>query len=101
MSIQNLRNKYSDHPFFIPLINYCEENNISFEIMKESRINEGYKLKKIYYMKIKDVLISSYLENNSFSSLSFMLAKAYSYIGLEIPDGLNNLIKYLEDKNNV
>lgn len=90
MSVQSLRNKYSDHPYFEPLISHCDKNNISFEFMKETRIDKNYKVKKIYYMLIEDILITSYVDSNAWNTISFMLAKAYTYLGLKIPESLNH-----------
>ncbi len=99
MSVQNLRNKYYDHPAFSPLINYCDDKGISFEVMKETFISKEYKVKKIYYMKIEDVLITSYVDANSWNNIAFMLAKAYTYLGLEIPACLEALVQFFNGKN--
>lgn len=99
MSVQNLRNKYYDHPAFSPLINYCDDNRIPFEVMKETFISKEYKVKKIYYMKIEDILITSYVDANSWNNIAFMLAKAYTYLGLEIPACLEALVQFFNGKN--
>ena len=101
MSVQNLRNKYHDHPVFIPLIEYCDKNNIGFEIMKETTISSNYRMEKVYYMKIDDVFITKYLNGNAWNSLASMLAKAYTYVGLEIPESLKTLIEFFRKQKNV
>lgn len=101
MSVQNLRNKYYDHPFFEPLISYCDKNNISFEIMKETYITQNYKIKKVYYIKIEDILIYKHVDNSCWNNLAIMLTKCYTYLGLDIPESLEYLIKMYEGKNNV
>lgn len=101
MSVQNLRNKYYDHPRFKPLIEHCDKNNISFEVMKETRLLPNYKIEKVYYLKIEDVLIANYVDSNSWNSIALILAKAYVYLGLEIPEALKYLIESFEGKNNV
>lgn len=99
MSVQNLRNKYHDHPAFMPLIEHCDDNRIPFEVMKETVVSKDYKVKKIYYMKIEDILITSYVDANSWNNIAFMLAKAYAYIGLEIPACLEALVQFFKGKN--
>lgn len=101
MSVQNLRNKYSDHPCFEPLISHCDDNGIPFEMMKETFIGKDYKVKKIYYMLIEDILIASYVDSNAWNSISFILTKAYTYLGLKIPESLKSLLEFFEGKKNV
>lgn len=99
MSVQNLRNKYHDHPAFTPLINYCDDNGIPFEVMKETVITKNFKVKKVYYMKVEDILVTSYVDANSWNNIVFMLAKAYAYLGLEIPSCLDALVQFFNGKN--
>lgn len=99
MSVQNLRNKYHDHPAFLPLIEHCDGSGVSFEIMKETVVNQDYVVKKTYYMKVDDILITSYVDTQSWNSLVFMLAKAYTYLGMEIPASLDALIQFFKGKN--
>ena len=101
MSVQNLRNKYYDHPYFEPLIYHCNKNNISFEFMEETFITKNYKVEKIYYMLIEDVLITSYVDTNSWKNIFFMLAKSYTYLGIKVPEGLKSLLEFFEGKKNV
>lgn len=98
MSIQNLRNKYKEHPCFKPLIDYCAEKNISFEIMKEAVVKDTYTIKKTYYMKVDDIIITSYVDMYSWNDLILMMAKAYTYLGLEIPKSLDALLYFFNDK---
>ena len=72
MSIQNLRNKYKEHPCFKPLIDYCEEKNISFEIMKEAVVKDTYTIKKTYYMKVDDIVETT----NHFRCIDMIIDKA-------------------------
>lgn len=97
MSIQNLRNKYNDHPAFIPLIEYCDDNEISFEIMKETII-EDYKVKKVYYLKVDDMLLTSFVNPSSMNNIVFILEKAYIYLGRPVPECLDALLDFFNKK---
>jgi len=98
MSVQNLRNKYCNHPAFMPLIEHCELNDISFEVMKETVITKNYKVQKVYYMKIDNILVSSYVEVNSWNNIVFMLVKAYNYLGVKIPPCLEALVQFFNGR---
>lgn len=89
--IENLRNKYKNHPVIRPIIYYCEENSLGFEFIKETRLAIGiksYRYVSTYYMKIGDNLIEADTEIWSWDDLFQLIVKAYEYLGLEYPDNL-------------
>lgn len=92
--MQNLRNKYHNHPVIKPIIEHCDQNNLGFEFMKETR-KAFFCIKSIryinsYYMKIGDNLVASECNLWHWTDLFKLIINAYSQLGLEYPD---NLIK--------
>ena len=92
MEIENLRNKYKNHPLMRPIIDYCERHDLGFELIKETRkIGFGIKSFKnvnTYYMKIGDSLIQAGDDMWVWDDLIKLLARAYRYLDLDYPDNL-------------
>jgi AraC-like DNA-binding protein len=92
MKLENLRNKYKHHSLIKPIIDYCERNNLGFELTKETRPGEmgikGIKYFHNYYMKIGDNLIATESKLWYWNDLIKLIAEAYKYIGLEYPENL-------------
>jgi len=92
MGIQNLRNKYRNHPVIKPLIEHCEEHQIGFELVKETRQVifgiKSFRYINNYYMKIENNLIKTDKEFLCWSDLFKLITKAYEHLGLEYPENL-------------
>ncbi|EKE03296.1 MAG: hypothetical protein ACD_20C00223G0003 [uncultured bacterium] len=92
MKTENLRNKYKNHPIVKPIIDYCDEQHIGFEFIKETRLGEigvkSFKYVSSYYMKIGDNLIATENKLWCWTDLFNLLVTAYKYLGLEYPENL-------------
>lgn len=92
MGLQNLRNKYNEHPVIKPLIEHCDRNDMGFELIKETRqIGLGFKSFKYahyYYLIIGNELIEEIPNFSCWTDLFKTIAKAYEYLGLEYPETL-------------
>ncbi|MEI7474260.1 MAG: hypothetical protein WCK67_05715 [bacterium] len=99
---ENLRNKYQDHCVVKPLIQYCDENNLEFEMMKETRvINFGLKcFKRVnkYYLFIGKKLVDNDEEVYYWSDLFNLIATAYKILGISYHE---NLVKAARSFNRV
>lgn len=97
MKVQNLRNKYSDHPIIKPIIEHCDKRCMSFELVKETRmINNGgkcYTSVSKYYMQIGDKLLNTNQELYFWEDLLALLINAYKYLGMESPESLERAAK--------
>ncbi len=89
--MQNLRNKYKNHPVIRPLIEHCEGNNLSFELVKETIAKIGIKsfnYETSYYMTIGDNLIVAKNDSWQKTDLFRLIVRAYRYLGLEYHENL-------------
>jgi hypothetical protein len=94
IEIQNLRNKYQEHVVIKPLINYCEENKISFEFLKEivpapNGIKSFNKI-STYYMKIGENLLRQEEDQCRWNDLFKLITCAYDHLKIEQPLNLLN-----------
>ena len=98
--IQNLRNKYQKYAVIKPLIEYCEDNKISFEFLKETvPAQNGIKSfnKTItYYMKIGENLLTQEEKQCRRNDLLMLITYAYEYLKIEQPINLLNATKTLK-----
>lgn len=100
MKTENLRNKYKNHPIIQPIIEYCEDNRLGFELIKETIPGEtgmksiGYH--SFYYMKIGDSLVTNDRNLWGWNDLFKLIIKAYNYLGLEYPENLVKAAKNLK-----
>lgn len=89
---ENLRNKYQNHSVIKPLIRYCKEQNIAFEIMKESRIIDiglkSFTILDKYYLFIGKELIRNKQNLYYWSDLFELLTNAYKILGISYHENL-------------
>ena len=94
IEIQNLRNKYQEHVVIKPLIEYCEENKISFEFLKETVPAQNgiksFNKKSTYYMKIGENLLKQEENHCRWDDLFKLITCAYDYLDIEQPLNLLN-----------
>lgn len=92
MGMQNLRNKYQNHPVIRPIIQHCDENNLGFEFIKDTRLAffciKSFRYVNSYYMKIGDNLVEADSNLWHWNDLFKLIVMAYRYLGLEYPDNL-------------
>lgn len=92
MGLQNLRNKYRNHPVIKPIIEHCERHDLGFEFVKETRQIgigfKGFKYVNTYYMQIGDSLINPESELWHWNDLFRLIVRAYKHLELEYPDNL-------------
>ena len=98
MGIQNLRNKYERHPVIKPIIDYCRENELIFELVKETRLIgygnfKSFNHLSTYYMIIGDEKIQYDSKLWYWDSLFKLILKAYEHLDIEYPDNLTRAIK--------
>jgi len=95
--MQNLRNKYKNHPVIKPLIDHCDKNNLGFELVKDTRLAIGciksFRHINSYYLKIGDNLIETDNKIWHWNDLFKLIVKAYAYLGIEYPDNLTRVAK--------
>ena len=96
MTLQNLRNKYCEHPIIKPLIDYCKEQNISFELVKETKILDSRKSFhpiNTYYAKIGDSLLYSEQDFYFWDNLLALIINTYKHLGIDCPANLTRAVK--------
>ena len=94
IEIQNLRNKYQEHIVIKPLINYCEENKISFEFLKETVPApsglKSFNKTSTYYMKIGENLLKQEEDQCRWDDLYKLITCAYDFLEIDQPLNLVN-----------
>ncbi len=102
IEVQNLRNKYKDHPVIRPLIIYCEDKNLGFELIKDSRLIrsglKGIQYENCYYMTIGNRLLETDAQATKWRDLFTLLIEAYNHLGLEYPEPITKAAKSFKRK---
>ncbi len=97
MKLQNLRNKYSNHPIIKPLIDYCENEDMAFELVKETRFLSGYgksyKPIKKYYAILGDSFLITDQQFYFWDDLLSLVSNAYNHLGLNYPENLQKALR--------
>lgn len=100
IEIQNLRNKYQEHIVIKPIINYCEENKISFEFLKEiipaPNGLKSFNTTSTYYMKIGENLLKQKEDQCRWNDLFKLITHAYAHLKIDPPLNLINASRNLK-----
>ena len=100
IEIENLRNKYQEHAVIKPLINYCDQNKIGFEFLKEivpaPNGIKSFNKTSTYYMKIGQNLLKQKENQCRWDDLFKLITCAYDYLKIDQPLKLLNASKNLK-----